>query len=78
MLTTKELREMCQNSVTLDDIRKLYGVYATLEDVELALPSPMIEDLGILPCSKETLEKSESQVESQQEHKEIPEAELRG
>ncbi len=67
MLTTKELREMCQNSVTLDDIRKLYGVKATLDDVELALPAPIVEDLGILPCSKITIENlSECQIESQQ------------
>ncbi len=69
MLTTKELREMCQNGVTLDDIRKLYGVKATLEDLELALPSRMVEDLGILPCSKRTLERPESQLENQQEQK---------
>src|ERR1700692_989398 len=50
--TTKELREMCQNGVTLDDLRRLYGVNATLEDLELVMPSPLIGDLGILPCSE--------------------------
>ena len=58
---------MCQNGVTIDDIRKLYGVKATLEDVELALPAPMVEDLGILPYSKITIENlPECQLESQQ------------
>jgi hypothetical protein len=67
MLTTKELREMCRNGITLDDIRKLYGVKATLEDVELALPAPIVEDLGILPCSSKIAGDnfSECQIESQ-------------
>jgi hypothetical protein len=67
MLTTKELREMCQNSVTLDDIRKLYGVKATLDDIELVLPAPIVEDLGILPCSSKVTSEnsSECQIENQ-------------
>jgi hypothetical protein len=60
--TTKDLREMCQNGVTLDDLRRLYGVNATLEDLELVMPSPLIGDLGILPCSEvETKGLSESE-----------------
>jgi hypothetical protein len=67
MLTTKELREMCRNGITLDDIRKLYGVKATLEDVKVALPAPIVEDLGILPCSSKIASDnfSECQIESQ-------------
>jgi len=53
VVTTKDLREMCQNGVTLEDLRRLYGVDATLEDLELALPSLLIGDLGILPHSEE-------------------------
>jgi len=64
--TTKDLREMCQNGVTLDDLRRLYGVNATLEDLELVMPSPLIGDLGILPCSEvETKGLSESEEESE-------------
>ena len=62
--TTKDLREMCQNGVTLDDLRRLYGVNATLEDLELVMPSPLIGDLGLLPCSEvETKGLSESEEE---------------
>src|SRR5437660_8027356 len=64
--TTKDLREMCQNGVTLDDLRRLYGVNATLEDLELVMPSPLIGDLGILPCSEvEPKGLSESEEESE-------------
>jgi len=64
--TMKELREMCQNGVTLDDLRRLYGVNATLEDLELVMPSPLIGDLGILPCSEEEIKGlSESEEESE-------------
>jgi len=57
---------MCQNGVTLDDVRKLYGVNATLEDLELVMPSRLIGNLGILPCSKEATESLfDSQEESQ-------------
>ena len=66
VVTTKDLREMCQNGVTLDDLRRLYGVNATFEDLELVMPSPLISNLGILPCSKLVTESlSESQEESQ-------------
>jgi len=66
VITTKDLREMCQNGVTLDDVRRLYGVNATLEDLELVMPSRLIGNLGILPCSKATTESlSDSQEESQ-------------
>ena len=66
MATTKDLREMCQNGVTLDDVRRLYGVNATLEDIEQTLPSPLIGDLGILPCSEVATESlSENQAESE-------------
>jgi hypothetical protein len=51
--TTKELRELCQNGATLEDLRRLYGVNVTLEDLESVMPSPLIGDLGILPCSEE-------------------------
>jgi hypothetical protein len=51
--TTKDLRELCQNGATLDDLRRLYGVNATLEDLKSVMPSSLIGDLGILPCSKE-------------------------
>jgi hypothetical protein len=69
--TTKDLREMCQNGVTLDDVRRLYGVNATLEDIELMLPSPLIGDLGILPCSEVATESlSENQAESENTEKE--------
>lgn len=53
MATTKDLRELCLNGATLDDLRRLYGVNATLEDLESVMPSPLIGDLGILPCSEE-------------------------
>jgi hypothetical protein len=65
VVTTKDLREMCLNGVTLDDIRRLYGINATLEDVELALPSLLVDDLGILPYSEVATKISESQIESQ-------------
>ena len=66
MITTKDLREMCQNGVTLDDVRRLYGVNATLEDLELVMPSRLIGNLGILPCSKVATESLfDSQEESQ-------------
>jgi hypothetical protein len=58
---------MCQNGVTLDDIRRLYGVSTTLEDIELMLPSPLIGDLGILPCNELATESlSENQAEGQE------------
>ncbi len=53
MATTKDLRELCLNGATLDDLRRLYGVNATLEDLKSVMPSPLIDDLGILPCSEE-------------------------
>jgi hypothetical protein len=56
VVTTKDLREMCQNGVTLEDLRRLYGVDATLEDFELVLPSPLIGDLGLLPCREEAIQ----------------------
>ena len=57
---------MCQNGVTLDDVRRLYGVNATLEDLELVMPSRLIGNLGILPCSKVATEcLFDSQEESQ-------------
>src|SRR5260370_23791194 len=57
---------MCQNGVTLDDVRRLYGVNATLEDLELVMPSRLIGNLGILPCSKVATESLfDSQEESQ-------------
>jgi len=66
VITTKDLREMCQNGVTLDDVRRLYGVNATLEDLELVMPSRLIGNLGILPCSKVATESLfDSQEESQ-------------
>ncbi len=70
VITTKDLREICQNGVTLDDLRKLYGVYTTLEDLELIMPSRLIDNLGILPWSKVDTEISESQEESQDKKKE--------
>jgi hypothetical protein len=65
VVTTKDLREMCLNGVTLDDIRSLYGVHATLEDIEPVLPPHLIDDLGMFPCREvATKSLSASQIES--------------
>lgn len=55
VVTTKDLREMCQNGVTLEDLRRLHGSDTTFADLE-ALPSLLIDNLGLLPCSEPAIQ----------------------